>query len=68
MEGGNELRLCPYCDGTATIDEEPFKGRYIHCGTCEIDFGYGFRWTDEQLAQQWNEWVKAEMEERYEQQ
>ncbi len=56
MEGGNELMLCPYCDGTATIDEEPFKGRYI------------FRWTDEQLAQQWNEWVKAEMEERYEQQ
>jgi len=42
MEGGNELMLCPYCDGTATIDEEPFKGRYIHCGTCEIDLVTAF--------------------------
>lgn len=59
--------LCPYCDGTPTLERCPDGEPYVHCANCEMDFGYGHYFTDESLVQEWNEWVKLEMEARYEQ-
>lgn len=58
---GIELWLCPYCDGTPTLEQSSIEKLYIHCARCELDFGHGKWPTKEQLAKEWNEWVKTEM-------
>ena len=63
MGEGDDLMLCPYCNGTPTLVQRDNETHYVRCEACDLDYGYAGNFENPlYLTTEWNDWVVAVME------